>query len=304
MDLRLRWSHSRPEGLTVGYGHVGLHGSKVLGQWFALDKETGALLWERGAVGFNHVSGVCDGVIIASELRSGGPWTASFGIFALSIANGELLWADRTAVRHEGWMKIFDWLPFVAKNRLDSPQKVADGLVWTEMGRCLDVHSGKALDAALPDPPEDVPSLAHQLYFDGELALGELTLKPGGYGDGFHIEALDGGGQRRWASLAEQEQGFVRSHYLSYRSHKGKLFVVVGDGPEHVPIDPQEPSFVKQNAVNHHMIIIDAVTGQRWRVDLSPEDAAEGCRIEDIQDDMVLISRGGTLLKAYDIVWS
>ena len=115
--LALSWTYSNSHRLTKWYGHVDYYGKYVIGQWFALDAETGTEFWSRKFLDQQPFVTAPD-VIVAYETRSDGPWTAGFGIYGIDAQTGQLLWTNH---RHRLWqefLRCFDFIP-------DSPTNFA-----------------------------------------------------------------------------------------------------------------------------------------------------------------------------------
>jgi outer membrane protein assembly factor BamB len=86
------WTYQTDKGLNQWYGNVATYEGRVLGQWFCLDAKTGDVLWEKDMEDPNTITGVSKGIIVATTTQSGGPWTASSGIYGLSLETGDLVW--------------------------------------------------------------------------------------------------------------------------------------------------------------------------------------------------------------------
>ena len=148
------WEFSPENELVQWYGHVDFYGDRVLGQWFCLDAKSGRLLWERSMSAPNTVIGVTDGVIVASEMQSGGPWTLNFGCYGISLETGESLWESQyDSDPADGWLaRIFKAVYSTFIDVSDSPRDVKDSKVWCESGRILNASDGTLI--AREDPGE------------------------------------------------------------------------------------------------------------------------------------------------------
>jgi len=94
IELTARWTFRAPPTMTRHYGHARLLPGHVLGMWFLLDRDSGAPLWQRTFDRPNHLVGVSDQTIIASETVQVGCGWANQGCFAISLATGELTWTS------------------------------------------------------------------------------------------------------------------------------------------------------------------------------------------------------------------
>jgi hypothetical protein len=83
-------------------------------------------------------------VIVATETASGGPWTASFGCYGISLRTGELLWpVDR---EEGGWLgRFLGFLPGFGSANVETPVAVRGSQCVCESGRVLDIHSGSVI---------------------------------------------------------------------------------------------------------------------------------------------------------------
>src|SRR5689334_17848721 len=88
------WRYSTQHTITLGHGHVHLMPHHVLGQWFCVERESGRVLWDRKVSEADSVIGVSEGVIIATETRMSGPCTYTYGVFAIALETGEMLWTS------------------------------------------------------------------------------------------------------------------------------------------------------------------------------------------------------------------
>jgi hypothetical protein len=301
--LEPRWTYSNPKGLTQGYGHVDYYGPYVIGQWFSLNAETRAEHWSRRISRANSVHGCSQDVIVASETRSDGPWTADFGIYGIDARSGELLW---TGHRRGIWGRIvraFDYLPLFTNELRDRPQRMIDRYLLTSSGRVLDIQSGRdcqpdtiAIDTA--SAPENLP---YKLYTERSLRVEGETIHESWPEGGFSIHRSDAMGREIWRFSAKEISMHVGGNYCSYRLHKGRIFVILGDAPSLVPINPKDPMIVKPNPANYHLGILDLNTGKFECVPLANPKQRTKCRIEGIRDSRMLVSCDDTFLAEYEI---
>lgn len=301
--LEPEWTYTNPRRLTKWYGHVDYYGPYVIGQWFALDAQTGAEHWSRT---FNRPTTVCGcthDVIVASETRSDGPWTAGFGIYGISAPTGELFWTNHG---RGGWGKLLrclDFVPGFTNEFRDVPRYIVDGHVITASGRCLDVPTGQPNPAMqLTSPAEtERTSPARKLYDDKALEIDGDTISVQGHRGDFMIQRRDRHGQEVWRFAAAERALHVDGNYYSYRIHGGQIFIVLGDAPNVVPIKKSAPFHVKPNPANYQLGILDVTSGDCKLYPLTDALQRTECRIETIRDDRILISCEGRQLAQYRI---
>lgn len=163
-----RWSFAADRSL-IWYGHTQLLSDRVIGPWFCLDRETGSLIWQRTFRRPNTIRGVSERVIVASETRSDGPWTADFGCYGICMKTGKLLWTSHAP----GWwgraVRLFDYIPGFTNELRDTPHHIRGSEVFCTSGRVVDLLTGTNLRRV---PPEEVQQFqAHrseaQRLYDG-----------------------------------------------------------------------------------------------------------------------------------------
>ncbi|APR82277.1 Hypothetical protein A7982_07626 [Minicystis rosea] len=85
------WSLDRPKDESAWPDRLRLHGDLVLGQWFALRRTDGSMVWERALRGVNYITGIHEETIVCAHVENG--WTSGVGARALRLSTGELLWS-------------------------------------------------------------------------------------------------------------------------------------------------------------------------------------------------------------------
>jgi hypothetical protein len=301
--LEPRWTYSNPRGLTNWYGHVGYYGPYVIGQWFALDANTGAERWSRRFFRPNAVIGYAHEVIVASETRSDGPWTAGFGIYGIDASTGQLLWSNHAHAFWGKMLRCFDYIPGFTNEFRDAPKFLVDRYVVTGRGRTIDVRTGRECPPVkINEPPNDeISGPGLKLYDNKSLEIDGDTLKVERACDDFAILRRDRNGRDVWRFSAKDRSFHVDGNYYSYRFHRGRILIVLGDAPSRVPIDDAKPLFVKPNPANYQMGILDVVSGECKLVPLANARQRKECRIEAIRDSRILVSCDGTQLTEYEI---
>jgi hypothetical protein len=139
------WTFDARRRLTDWYDHVELLPNHVLGQWFCAERATGRRLWERGFIRPNNVVGIADGVIVASEMRSDGPWTAGFGCYGISLETGRLLWTSHGEGGWDRFVRMLDFVPGFTNELRDAPVEETGGRCRCGSGRVLDVRTGRTV---------------------------------------------------------------------------------------------------------------------------------------------------------------
>ena len=302
--LEPQWTYSNSRRLTKWYGHVDYYGQYVIGQWFALDAQTGAEHWSRT---FYRPTTVCDcahDVIVASETRSDGPWTAGFGIYGIDAQTGQLLWANHGRGLWGKLLRCLDYVPGFTNEFRDVPQRIVNGHVVTAAGRCLNVRTGHhnpTLNITIPDG--NARTRADQkLYDDKSFEFNGSTICVQGSRDDFVIKRRDRAGNDIWTFAAAERSLHVDGNYYSYRLHGDHIFIVLGDAPNYVPIKASNPVYVKSNPANYQMGVLDISSGECKLYPLVNAEQRTECRIETIRDDRVLVSCDGTQLTQYRTV--
>jgi len=130
------------------------------------------------------------------------------------------------------------------------------------------------------------------------------TLAVDGFRAEFSIRRMHRDGRERWSFLARDRASYVRSDYYSYRLSADRVYVILGDAPECVPIDPGKPMFVRPNPADYRLGIIDLESGACRVFPLDHAAHRADCRIEAVHDSRILISCDGTILTEYEVVAS
>jgi len=301
--LEPRWTYSNPLGLSKWYGHVDYHGRYVIGQWFALDAETGTQYWTRRFFRPTTVCGCAHGVIVASETRSDGPWTVGFGVYGIDAQTGNLRWVNHGRGLWGKLLRCFDYVPGFTNEFRDVPKCLVDQYVVTERGRILDVRTGRDCPSVKFNEPnnDDRSGPPHKLYDNKSLETDGDTIKVEGHHDDFVILRRDKNGNDVWRFAAKDSSLHVDGNYYSYRFHDGRIFFILGDAPNSVPINEAKPLYVKANSANYQLGILDISSGECILHPLASAMRRNECRIEAIRDSRMLVSCDGTELAEYEI---
>ncbi|MDX1946498.1 MAG: hypothetical protein SFU86_13945 [Pirellulaceae bacterium] len=297
-----RWTYSNSSRLSKWYGHVEYYGPYVIGQWFALNAETGAEYWSRR---FFRPTTVCDcahDVIVASETRSDGPWVFDFGIYGIHAQTGKLLWTNHGRGLWGRMLRCFDYVPGFTNEFRDAPERVVGRYVVTSAGRFLDIGTGHQCPSPVLEKPHcgDRLALNRELYDNKSLAMDGDTILVQGHHDDFVILRRDKSGREFWRFAAKERGLHVDGNFYSYRLHNGRIFIILGDAPKYVRIKASSP-YVKRSPANYYMGILNVSTGKCDLFPLAEAKLRTECRIESIRDDRVLISCDDTQLVEYSV---
>lgn len=310
-----RWIHRSNRPLTQWYGHVQLLPKHVLGQWACLERSTGQLLWAHPLGRPNRVCGVGAGVIVASEMRSDGPWTADFGVYGIDLETGRLLWTSHAGGIWGRVIRALDAVPLFTNELRDRPATVRATDCVTGRGRVLDLKTGKRIgnEPTPADQPGVPEGVARTLYREGSCALEWGTLRLGSpeapataerngrkqvhslRGElRFFLQTADG--QVLWKFDIKEHGYHCGSDYFSYRLAAPFVYVIVSDRPDDVPAPRRDARYVVPNAGQYHLLTIDARTGrieQRFPI---TDSEVYRCRLEDVDDSAVLVSVEDSLM--------
>ena len=306
LDPAPAWTYSGKQPLTQWYGHVHLLPDHAVGQWSCVERATGRLLWQSHIRRANTFCGVDSGVIVASEMRSDGPWTCSFGCYGIALDSGALLWVSHGDGIRGRLARMLDFVPGLTNELRDAPHHVENGEVFCESGRILDVRSGRVLKHVARDAVpshESASSVGQEFYNTGmreappRFAIGNgLFLRrsqattPEGQRGVLQIAAEDEGGASLWQFSTVRLGRYIDGNFYSYRLVPPFLYLVVSDEPRYKP-HPRGGRLVVPNRTRWHLVTLDLLTGEiRQDFSLGDEQHDE-CRIEDVDHRGLLISR-------------
>ncbi len=292
------WRFTARNVLTDWYGHVHLADGKAVGQWFCVDLQSGQRHWEHTFEGPNTICGISDGVIVATETKSGGPWTASFGAWGISVATGELLWPGR---REVSWgRRLLELIPFVGPPVLGTAVHVAGSVCFCEGGRVLSIHSGEVVGEIETDGEEWRGNIREKdaswnFYMGRPLRLdnGDVLSRGSEDDEGFHLLRIAPNGESRWHFDLGREGHFITGNYYSYRYSEGFVYMVVSDRHRELTFDPTKP-----HGGHYYLWVLDVQSGEICQRVSLPDWTGE-CRIEDIDDRHLLTSTANKKLFCY-----
>lgn len=312
-----RWTFASRHAVTQWYGHVHLLPNCVLGQWCCLERDSGKLVWEKRFHRPNTIRAVTDEVVVASETRSDGPWAADFGCYGISMRTGELLWTSHA----QGWwgraLRLLDFVPGFANELRDRPHHVIDNEVYCITGRVLDVRTGALLRHVsrqevqqFQEPRPDVQQLCDSrvqnartkiLVGDNMWLSHKKDENEGQLGE-FQLYLLDNENAVKW-KLESNSRGmhiadkFYSYRYVSYRLKAPFVYLVVSVESNY----KQHPSrpYRLQNPTRYHLLSFDIFKGQVVGDILLDENKVTECRIEEVDDQGLLVSVDQTRLKYF-----
>jgi len=292
-----RWRFTARDELTDWYGHVHLAEGKAIGQWFCVDVESGRRLWEHAFDGPNTICGISDGVIVATETKSGGPWTASFGAYGISVDTGKLLWPAPREV--SWWRGLLELLPGVGPPVPGTAVHVEGSLCFCEGGKILDIHDGRIVrdsEAEVEEKQdEDNQDSSYNLYLGRPMLLdsGDVLSRGSGEEEGFHLYRIAPNCERLWHLDLDRERHFILGNYYSFRYCDGFVYMVVSDQYRELTLDPAKP-----HGGRYFLWTLDVRTGSVCQKVPIP-DSAGLCRIEDVGEYHLLISTANKTLFCY-----
>jgi hypothetical protein len=304
VEVTPSWRFTSRATLWQWYGHVHLLQSRVLGQWVCLDRSDGRVLWEKRFCRANTICEVAGGVIVASETRSDGPWTADFGCYGISLETGELLWTSHAGGNRGRLLRLFDFVPCFTNELRDSPAFAQGGEVVCTSGRVLDVRTGRDTRRI---PSEEVrghkrPQSEAWTLYQGRLqnAYTRVRLPNGSWLShkprpeegaviGFRLYLLGDDGSVRWDFDLAATGYHIAGNYSSYRYATPFLYLVVSEERQQRDVAGR-PGYALPNAAVYRLLTLN-LNDESLVQDFRLEDSkVTECRIEDVDDAGLLIS--------------
>jgi hypothetical protein len=317
IDPEPHWRFVAKRSLTQWYGHVHLLPDRVLGQWLCLDRISGESIWERSIFRANTIVGIAADVIIASEMRSDGPWTADLGCYGISLTTGELLWTSHGSGLGGAFLRVLDFVPGFTNDLRDSSHHVTSTECFCGSGRVIDVRDGRFLRRVSPEelkqherPLTDFEHLAETGYrVDAPSRIqirpdiwlscrreGEPALRIAGRvrffqtrDDGCHVWAFDLA-QTRFAG-----NGHSWRYCPGTGSRPPVIYMIVSDEPNRAPDPKGRPHFVVPRPTTYRLLVLDVTDGQTVQEVVLGRSESD-CRIEDVDETGLLVSYDGRRL--------
>ncbi len=323
------WEFTTPRTLVLWYGHVELLENHVVGQWFCLARDSGSCLWDRRFWRINAIQAVADGVIVASETRSDGPGTGNFGCYGIDLETGSLRWVSHRNGVCGKLVRMLDFFPGFTNEFRDVPLRVEDRQVFCASGRVLDIQSGRLLRKEKPRREKEeyqYSSDAHRLYMTHNAIRSLYVITPRAdpveisrnrfisyrHPDdpeeddgkprpvlGRPLYGFDAEANILWQFRPDSLGFFNEARFFSYRLVSPYVYFVVSDREIYVPVNPEEPNVVRHQPGNWKLLVLDARDGQLVQQVPLTDGPREACRIEDVDENGLLISFEGKTLHYY-----
>ncbi len=320
-----RWETTAPHPLVQWYGNVHLLSTRVLGQWCCFDRGSGRLLWDVRLGRPNTICAVAEEVIVASETRSDGPWTADFGCYGISLESGVLLWDSHGRGWWGRFLRLLDRVPDFTNDLRDTPHHVSGGEVFCHSGRVLDIRTGLDLRRVSREEVrqhEEPKSDGWCLYSGMAVRIGEDAWlshredRPNHTNgtsqervpttfdwkmDRAQFYLLRDDGSVQWRFRLDTDRVHLGGNYYSYRYAYPYVYLVVSEhwqsrgDPAHAGASSGGPARYRLIAlsVTHGTVVGDILLDQRELTQ---------CRIEAIDGGGVLLSLDACRLRYYQRV--
>ncbi len=305
LDPAAAWTFHSSTRLTQWYGHARLLADYVIGQWTCVARHSGQLVWQSHFWRPNTICGVDSGVIVATEMRSDGPWTMSFGCYGISLQSGQIVWVSHRCGIAGFILKWLDAVPGFTNELRDSPHHVDSGRVFCESGRILDIQTGKLLTkAAKPSAGDGRPRRIDQAFYQYAQNPAECGFPMGngvslrqtatGAANTEHRSPIflaeNASGDRQWSFATAALGRSLRGNYYSYRLAPPYLYFLVHDEPHPTTPSTGTDSTIPQ-CTRWFLVTLDLQTGQVVQDFPLSEDLFAECRIEDLDAQGLLIGR-------------
>jgi hypothetical protein len=306
------WRYQAEHSLIRGYGHVLLLPHHVLGQWFCVERASGRVLWDHPVAEADSVIGVSEGVIIATQTVERGPGCTTYGVYAISLETGDLLWTSHIAKRdRRGLLETI--FSAIGVDTSDYAAGVRGSECISAAGRVLDIHSGKELRREPPAKATDWPALWKMKSRELELYRGDpvdcgsgrllhrgqpgAPKKKGGGPDGvFALFLSDAQGRTLWSFEISTTGHHTHGNYLAFRLIGGFVYILISDWPKPKPGGPNGPLNARDNPAHFFLCILDIDTGEICQEIRITDEETIHCRIEDLDDHSLLISCGKSVV--------
>lgn len=313
LDQTAKWIFSDAKPLTQWYGHVHLLSEHAVGQWLCVNRKSGQLLWRSEFWRPNTFCGVDSDVIVASEMRSDGPWTATFGCYGISLKSGTLIWTSHGSGMRGILLQIFDYLPGYTNGLRDSPHHLKNGKVFCNSGRVLNVTTGQLLEKAdSPDTQFDKPPRRiDEVFYNSTLNKEQEAISIGGGIFLRHLRQVESGnssleimadteaGENIWSFSTNVLGRKFDGNFYSHRLMPPYLYLIVSDQDRFRP-NPAHKNQVLPNPTYWHFVAVDLRNGNVAQDFSLCDQKLEECRIEDVDDRGLLIGRSNQTLAYYE----
>jgi hypothetical protein len=317
------WTFTSKQPLTRWFEYVRLLPDRVVGQWFCVDRPSGARLWEHSLERPDEIVGIEDGIIVANERWRQSFSSAKCGCYGISLETGKLHWTSH-ASGFRGWvLRVLDFLPGYHNIPFrDCPVYVLDGRCYCRSGRILDVKTGRLVGrvpkegikspeephsdtdvlARSRDPADSIKLnvgeglwLSHES--DSAPAAAVLCEFPA-WAFEFRLSLTDDEGQVKW-EFDLKDTGF-EMRYCPYneksRYSPPYLYLLACEKRT----SRTENKIAVFNPTQFHLLTLNLTTGciiQDIQITRKPVDE---CRIEAIDESGILISESGRTLHYFE----
>jgi hypothetical protein len=278
-----------------------------------------------------------DGVIVATEVRSDGPWTLYFGCYGIDLETGDMLWVSHRDGLYGAIVRALDHLPGFTNELRDTPHEVRAGEVICKSGRVLDLRKGRLLRRmsrdALP-PYRERTDPASQLYNtrpdriittvidkQGHWVKGESKpAPPVAVTDGHFVSCspptaacapasckqgaadivlygMDSRGMLTWVFRLSETGYHCQTNFYSYRLACPFVYFIVSEAEAYVPIKGRR---VRYNPARWHILTVDARTGKLMQDIILGQCNEQPARLEDIDEGGALFSLDNRRLVYYE----
>jgi hypothetical protein len=302
-----QWIFIAQHQLTLWYGHVHLLPCHVLGQWFCVDRETSRPLWEHAISPANAVSGVTDGVIIASQTVSIGPGTWHEGCYGIALDTGLPLWAldaDAPSLVHEGECVCSSGQIVAARDgrplRRITPEQVREGELRRFNHHVSDAYAFYRTRIGGRHPK--------RVRINGVGWLTHRRVPNERVRDGFRLYAIGDPDEVIWSfDLATTGYSIGHCNYFSYRLEGRHVYVVASENPEPTAarssgwgrLLPTTRKYPTPIPAVFHLLVLELSGGTVVQDIRFNDEPVEACRIEDVDDRSILVSVGSRELRCY-----
>jgi len=314
---RPAWTLTSNLPLTQWNGHVHLLPDKVLGQWFVAERKSGELVWQRRILRANSIRGIASGVIVASEMRSDGPWTFDFGCYGISLEDGRLVWVSHREGAFGIVTRLLDFVPMFTNELRDSPHHVLEGKVYCESGRVLDALTGELLGwmkreeiaAFVESSPTDTlfsvsmySRSKFSIQIEGKnISLSSICSNQRLPGERVGFLAEDEDGKLLWRFSIEDGNNPKNGNLGSCRLLPPFLYLLASDEWRYCKIGHKN---ILQSIPTHwHLLTLDLRNGEiRQELALGTDRHLE-CRIDDGDSTGLLVSKSPEPLRFRELTY-
>lgn len=302
--MRKRWTYKNPIGLTQGYGHVDYYGEYIAGYWFVLNADSGTEYWSKKKT-FGHelsrpnfIFDISQDILVASEMRSDGPWTFEFGIYGYEVKTGRLAWTSHAKGLLGKLLRGLDAVPGFTNEFRDAPLLVYQDYVLTRKGRVLDIRTG--LDVSGVNYEGWPARKTLDETYTSKIAVlesGELKIEHN-HPQPFKVQFNSTKGLS-WTYVPNEMGLHIDGNYYSWRFYRDHILLMLGDAPAYGP--KLNAKGWQQNAARYQLCVIGVNSGRRNFYPIEDGEPCLSCRIEALSGNRVLVNRDDRMLIEYEL---